>query len=370
MKYYLIAGEASGDLHGGRLIRELKKRQPQAHFRAWGGDFMQAQGAEIVRHYRDLAFMGFAEVVRNLPAIWRNFRFCESDLLAFRPDVVVLIDYPGFNMRLLPFLKKHGFRVVWYISPQLWAWKASRVVKIRRYVDQMLCILPFEPEWYARHAVQAQYVGHPLLDALHEFEPSNQFLADHQLVGGGYLALLPGSRTQEIRKILPAMLRTAARFPGYPVVVAGAPNQPADRYLDFEGIAPFTLVQGQTYDVLLHARAAMVTSGTATLETALAGCPLLVAYKGSALSYAIGKRLVKVPFISLVNLIAGRELVRECIQDACHPGPMGDELELLLHDEGRRGVLKQGFSTLRAQLGGVGASQRAAEAILGLGGGI
>ncbi len=364
MKYYLIAGEASGDLHGGRLIRELKKQQPQALFRAWGGDFMQENGAEVVRHYRDLAFMGFVEVVKNLPAIWRNFRFCKADLLLYKPDVVVLIDYPGFNMRLLPFLKQNGFKVVWYISPQLWAWNAARVKQIKKYVDLLLCILPFEKDWYAQRSVAAQFVGHPLLDALHEGAADPDFSLSHQLKPDQYLALLPGSRTQEISKILPVMLSTAAKFPNYPVVIAQAPSQPADLYQRFHHIHPFTLIQGNTYEILRNARAALVTSGTATLETALIGCPMLVAYKGSALSYAIGKHLVKVPYISLVNLIAQKELVLEFIQDHCTPESMAEETNRLLHDPGRRAVLKQGFTALKEHLGGVGASQRAATAII------
>ncbi|MBM3918211.1 MAG: lipid-A-disaccharide synthase [Sphingomonadales bacterium] len=364
MKYYLIAGEASGDLHGGRLIRELKKQQPQAKFRAWGGDFMQEHGAEIMRHYRDLAFMGFVEVLRNLPAIWKNFRFCQSDIQQFQPDVVVLIDYPGFNMRLLPFLKKNGIKVVWYISPQLWAWNASRVKQIKKYVDVLLCILPFEKDWYAKHSVAAQFVGHPLLDALDEMGQSPDFPQRHNLKRDGYLALLPGSRTQEIRKILPSMLQTAARFPDYPVVIAQAPNQPAELYHSFSHVHPFTLMEGRTYEVLRNARAALVASGTATLETALVGCPMLVAYKGSAISYAIGKRLVKVPFISLVNLIARKELVYEFIQNNCSPEHMTTEANRLLHDPIRREELKQGYMELRESLGGLGASQRAADAII------
>jgi len=365
VKYYLIAGEASGDLHGGRLIREIKKQQPQARFRAWGGDFMQENGAEVVRHYRDLAFMGFVEVIKNLPAIWKNFRFCKYDIQQFRPDVVVLIDYPGFNMRLLPFLKRHGIKVVWYISPQLWAWNASRVKQIKKYVDVLLCILPFEKEWYAQRSVAAQFVGHPLLDALREMTFDPNFAHRHQLKPDHYLALLPGSRTQEIRKILPVMLQTAARFPNFPAVIAQAPNQPAELYQSFGHIHPFTLIQGNTYEILRNARAALVTSGTATLETALIGCPMLVAYKGSALSYAIGKRLVKVPYISLVNLIAQKELVLEFIQGNCTPQTMAKETDRLLHDSIRREILTQGFKELKEQLGGEGASQRAAEAIIG-----
>jgi len=364
VKYYLIAGEASGDLHGGRLIREIKKQQPQARFRAWGGDFMQENGAEVVRHYRDLAFMGFVEVIKNLPAIWKNFRFCKYDIQQFRPDVVVLIDYPGFNMRLLPFLKRHGIKVVWYISPQLWAWNASRVKQIKKYVDILLCILPFEKEWYAQHSVAAQFVGHPLLDALHEMTYDPDFAHRHQLKPDHYLALLPGSRTQEIRKILPVMLQTAARFPNFPAVIAQAPNQPAALYQSFGNIHPFTLIQGNTYEILRNARAALVTSGTATLETALIGCPMLVAYKGSALSYAIGKRLVKVPYISLVNLIAQKELVLEFIQGNCTPESMATETNRLLHDSVKRETLQQGFTELKTHLGGTGASQRAAEAII------
>lgn len=366
MKYYLIAGEASGDLHGSNLIKALRALDPNAEFRAWGGDLMQAAGAQLVKHYRDLAFMGFAEVVRNLPTILGNLKFCKQDIASFQPDVVVFIDYPGFNLRLAPYVKSLGIKSVYYISPQLWAWKPGRVKIIREHIDQMLCILPFEKEWFAQHQVAAHDVGHPLLDALAEYPFDPHFRAAHGLDERPILALLPGSRKQEIAKKLPVMLKAAAQFPQCQVVVAAAPGQPVSFYEEMAQGQPMRAISGVTYQLLHTAEAAMVTSGTATLETALIGCPELVAYKSSLLSYEIGKRLVKVPFISLVNLILNRKLVQEFIQNDCTPAKLAAETRLLLENAAYRSQIKAGYAELREKLGGAGASKRAAEKIFTL----
>jgi len=363
MKIYLIAGEASGDLHASKLIRELKKLHPNAEFRAWGGDLMAAAGAQIIKHYRELAFMGFAEVLRNLPAILGNMRFCKDDILAFKPDLVVFVDYPGFNLRIAPFVKSLGIKTAYYISPQLWAWKEGRVKLIRQYIDLMICILPFETNWYAQHGIKAYYVGHPLLDALAEHPFDSHFRATHQLDERPILALLPGSRKQEIRLKLPIMLEAASHFSDHQILVAAAPGQEDAFYTEIAAGKAMTAIGNKTYDLLRNAEAAMVTSGTATLETALLMCPELVAYKGSSISYAIGRRLVKVKYISLVNLILDRLLVKEFIQVDCNAAKLALETGELIHNEGYRQHLKEGYAELREKLGGPGASSRAAELI-------
>jgi lipid-A-disaccharide synthase len=360
MKIYLLAGEASGDLHAAKLIRELKKLHPDAEFRAWGGDLMAAADATIVKHYRELAFMGFAEVLRNLPAILGNLRFCKDDIRQFQPDLVVFVDYPGFNLRMAPFVKSLGIKTAYYISPQLWAWKEGRVKIIRQHIDLMLCILPFEADWYAERGVKAHYVGHPLLDAMaeHPFDP--QFRTTHQLDERPIIALLPGSRKQEIRLKLPIMLEAASRFPAHQILVAAAPGQEAAFYQEVAAGKAMKTISNKTYDLLRNAEAAMVTSGTATLETALLNCPELVAYKGSPISYAIGRRLVKVKYISLVNLILDKVLVKELIQKDCNPAVLALEMEQLLYNQTHRKQLQSGYQALREKLGGAGASARAA----------
>jgi lipid-A-disaccharide synthase len=360
MKIYLIAGEASGDLHAAKLIRELKELHPDAEFRAWGGDLMAAEGAIIVKHYRELAFMGFAEVLRNLPAILGNMRLCKDDILAYKPDLVVFVDYPGFNLRIAPFVKSLAIKTAYYISPQLWAWKEGRVNIIRQHIDLMICILPFEADWYAQRGVKAHYVGHPLLDAMAEHPFDTEFRATHKLDERPILALLPGSRKQEIRLKLPIMLEAASRFPEHQILVAAAPGQEAAFYQEVAAGKAMKTINNKTYDLLRNAQAAMVTSGTATLETALLNCPELVAYKGSAISYAIGRRLVKVKYISLVNLILDKLLVKELIQSECNPSALAQEIDQLLHNQPYRNQLQAGYKALRDRLGGPGASARAA----------
>lgn len=363
MKLYIIAGEASGDLHAANLILALRKLEPQLEVRAWGGDKMAAAGATVVKHYRDLAFMGFSEVILNLGTILRNLEFCKTDIREFQPDAVVLVDYPGFNLRIAKYAHVLGIPTSYYISPQLWAWKAGRVKQIKAYVGQLLCILPFEPAWYAKHGVEAKYVGHPLLDALAVYPFDPDFRTHEKLDNRPVIALLPGSRKQEIKVKLPIMLAAAARYAAdYQIVIAGAPGQELRFYQNIIGDSPARIISGKTYDLLKIADAAIVTSGTATLETALIGTPEVVVYKGSPISYAIGKRLVKVKYISLVNLILDRPLLTELIQHDCTPEKIAAELAVLLQ-KNRRQELMEAYSELHKLLGEAGASENAAVAL-------
>lgn len=360
MKYYIIAGEASGDLHGSNLLRELRQRDPGAEFRCWGGDLMQQQGATLVKHYRDLAFMGFAEVLMNIRTILRNISFCKEDIAAWKPDVVILVDYPGFNLRIAGFVKTIGIPVFYYISPQIWAWKESRVHKIKKIVDRMFVILPFETAFYAKYDFPVDFVGHPLLDAIKTYSGELGLKAgdDRKIV-----ALLPGSRKQEIGTMLPVMLECAKHFPQFRFVIAGAPAQTPAYYEQFTAGKNIEIVFNQTYALLSRSYAALVTSGTATLETALFNVPEVVCYKGSAVSYHIAKRLVKVKYISLVNLVMDREVVRELIQDEFNINQLVAELGKITSENGHAAMLQE-YSTLREKLGGEGASRKTAERML------
>ncbi len=364
MRYYIIAGEASGDLHGSNLIKALHGKDADAEVRAWGGDKMEAAGATLVKHYRDLAFMGFVEVVKHLPTILRNLTACKEDILAFDPDVLVLIDYPGFNLRIAEWAKEKGIKVCYYISPQVWAWKESRVKKIREIVDRMLVILPFEVPFYEKWKYGVTYVGHPLFEVVEEecAKPRPAPLSAKPVI-----ALLPGSRAMEIRQKLPVMLAAAQNFPDYQAVVAGAPAQPDTLYEELMKNSDAILIRNQTYNVLRQARAALVTSGTATLETALFGVPQVVCYRGNPISYQLAKRFIKVKYISLVNLILDRPAVSELIQHELTEARIVAALRPLLDDgEVRRRMLKE-YGLLRGLLGDAGASARAAEAVVVLG---
>jgi lipid-A-disaccharide synthase len=364
MKYYIISGEASGDLHGSNLIRELRLLDTDADIRCWGGDLMQQAGGTLVKHYRELAFMGFAEVIKNLPTILRNIRFCKDDITASRPDVLVLIDYPGFNLRIAEWAKKQGFNVVYYISPQVWAWKENRVKKMKQCIDKMLCILPFEKDYYKnRWNWEVEYVGHPLVEVVESalsVQPS-AFSFQHT----GIIALLPGSRKQEIAVKLPIMLRVAASFPGYHFVVAQAPAIPAEFYAGLIGSLPnVSSVSNRTYDLLSVAKAALVTSGTATLETALFGVPEVVCYKGSNISYQIAKRLIRIKYISLVNLIMDKPVVTELIQHELTTENLTRELNDILFNTVRLAQLHQDYTALKDLLSKGGrASAKAAKSI-------
>jgi lipid-A-disaccharide synthase len=362
LKYYIIAGEASGDLHASNLMKSIRRLDPDFECRAWGGDLMVAQGAVLVKHYRQLAFMGFVEVIANLRTILSNIAFCKKDIIAYKPDAMILVDYPGFNLRIAEFARSNGIRVFYYISPQVWAWKASRVTKIKRDVDRMLTILPFETEFYQKYNYPVTFVGHPLLDAIAEkaAAPPSPILTSHLPI----IALLPGSRHQEISSMLPLMLSVAGKFTGYRFVIAGAPSVDPDFYREMIKGNNVDIVFGSTYDLLSVSHAALVTSGTATLETALFGVPEVVCYKGNRISYHIARMLIRVKFISLVNLIMDREVVKELIQDELNPKRIAEELEKIIAPGAFRDSMIRDYGELKNMLGGPGASERAAKAIL------
>jgi len=366
MKYYIIAGEASGDLHGSNLIVELKKLDASARIRCWGGDKMQAAGGELVKHYRDLAFMGFTEVLMNLRTIFRNLKFCKEDILRYKPDTLILVDYPGFNLRIARWAKQQGLRVVFYISPQVWAWKENRVKMMKECIDKMIVILPFELDYFEKKwNWQVEYVGHPLVQVIQRYRELNPQLSAGE---ANVVALLPGSRKQEIVKKLPIMLQVSKAFPNHQFIVAKAPSIEDEFYKPF--IVPYPNVStasNRTYDLLLQAKAALVTSGTATLETALFGVPQVVCYKGSAISYQIAKRVIKVKYISLVNLIMNRMVVKELIQDELTPANLQKELQRLLVDADYINKIKKDYSELQDLLGkGGNASEKAAKIIVDL----
>jgi lipid-A-disaccharide synthase len=368
MKYYIIAGEASGDLHGSNLIKEIKHLDPAASIRAWGGDLMKDAGASLVKHYRDLAFMGFLEVIKNLPTILQNIKFCKQDIEAWQPDVLVLIDYPGFNLRIADWAKKHGCKVVYYIAPQVWAWKENRVKKMKLCIDKMFCILPFEKEYFKnKWNWDVTYVGHPLLRVIESFKSTNPLVTDNKKV----IALLPGSRKQEIVKMLPIMLSVTPHFPAYTFMVAQAPGQDAPFYNRFlMGYANVTLIKNSTYDLLSIADAALVTSGTATLETALFKVPEVVCYKTSKFSYQIAKWLVKIKFISLVNLIMDKEIVQEIIQENLTEQHLTTALRNITENEAKRKEVMDNYQLLHTLLaaGGEEASAKVAQEIVAFAG--
>lgn len=364
MKYYVIAGEASGDLHASNLLKEIRQRDPDARFRAWGGDLMQAQGAEIVKHYRDLAFMGFVEVAMNLHTILGNMRFCKKDIKDYQADVLILVDYPGFNLPIAKFAHALGIKVVYYISPQVWAWKKGRVKTIRKAVDKMLVILPFEKAFYNDFNIDVEFVGHPLLDAISSIPADDNFLQANNLDHRPIIALLPGSRKQEITAMLKGMLSVIDHFAEYQFVIAAAPAAERALYERIIGDKNVKIVQNQTYALLAHATAALVTSGTATLETALFNVPEVVCYKANQISYEIAKRIVDIKYISLVNLIMDKEVVKELIQHDFNEQRLVNELNAVLKDEtGRTDVLND-YNLLKEKLGGVGASARAARIVV------
>ncbi len=368
MKYYIIAGEASGDLHGSNLIKEIKNLDPAASIRAWGGDLMKDAGASLVKHYRDLAFMGFLEVIKNLPTILQNIKFCKQDIEAWQPDVLVLIDYPGFNLRIAEWAKKHGCKVVYYIAPQVWAWKENRVKKMKLCIDKMFCILPFEKDYFKnKWNWDVTYVGHPLLRVIESFKSTNPLVTDNKKV----IALLPGSRKQEIVKMLPIMLSVTPHFPAYTFMVAQAPGQDAPFYNRFlMGYANVTLIKNSTYDLLSIADAALVTSGTATLETALFKVPEVVCYKTSKFSYQIAKWLVKIKFISLVNLIMDKEIVQEIIQENLTEQHLTTALRNITENEANRKEVMDNYQLLHTLLaaGGGEASAKVAQEIVAFAG--
>jgi len=361
MKYYIIAGEASGDLHGSNLIQEIRLLDNTAAFRGWGGDKMQVAGMVLVKHFRDLAFMGFLEVLKNLRTILNNLDFCKKDILAHKPDVLILVDYPGFNLRIAKWARQQGFKIIYYISPQVWAWKEGRVKAIKRDVDKMLVILPFEKAFYKNWHYEVDYVGHPLVNVIEQFCPAAPLFKNKNVI-----ALLPGSRKQEILKKLPIMLEASINFPQYHFVIAKAPGIEEGFYNEL--LRPYTnvsYVSDQTYQLLSESKAALVTSGTATLETALFGVPEVVCYKGSSISYQIAKRLIKIKYICLVNLIMDKEVVKELIQDELTVENITSELNSILSDPAKQQQLKIDYANLKELLGiGGNASANAAKSIV------
>ena len=373
MKYYIIAGEASGDLHGSNLIKELKKLDANATIRCWGGDKMQQAGGELVKHYRDLAFMGFAEVVKNLGTILKNLKFCKEDILQFKPGALILIDYPGFNLRIAKWAKQQGLKVIYYISPQVWAWKENRVKEMKKNIDKMIVIIPFEKDYFKnKWDWDVEYVGHPLVEVVERFRvDSRESIVDswESIVGSSepkVVALLPGSRKQEIAKKLPVMLEVSKFFPDHKFIVAEAPSVEDEFYKNFTSkYSNVAAVKNKTYDLLLHAKAALVTSGTATLETALFGVPEVVCYKGSPISYQIAKRVIKVKYIAMVNLIMNKLVVKELIQKELTPENLKHELHELLTNEKRIAEIKKDYADLKKILSeGGNASANAARSIV------
>jgi len=370
---YIIAGEASGDLHGSNLLKELidqnKVTNSDFNFRFWGGDKMaEAIGHEPVKHFRDLAFMGFAEVLANIKTILNNIKFCKKDIEEFQPDILLLIDYPGFNLRIAKWAKTKGIKIYYYISPTVWAWKESRVHTIKKVVDHMFVILPFEKAFYEKFDYHVEYVGHPLLDAVQQYrevqKEKSVFISENKLNTNPIIAVLPGSRKQEIRLKLPLMLEAVKDLNDYQVVIAGAPSIPQSYYSQFIDNPSTHIVHGKTYDLLSASEAAIVTSGTATLETALLGIPEVVCYKTSKISYSIAKRLVKIKYISLVNLIMDKEVVRELIQDDCTANSIKEELQLILKNGTKRNSILNEYSSMKKILGEGGASKKIAQLML------
>lgn len=367
MKYYIIAGEASGDLHGSNLMKGLYQEDSQADIRYWGGDLMQNVGGTLVKHYRELAFMGFVEVIFHLKTILKNIKICKKDILEFQPDVIVFIDYPGFNLRIAKWAKEHSFKTHYYISPQIWAWKENRIIEIKRDVDKMYVILPFEKDFYEdKHHFPVEFVGHPLIDAIHNYPTIDEaiFRKENFLNEKPIIAILPGSRKQEITKMLKVMLSVVNDFPDYLFVIAGAPSLEHSFYEQFISNENIKFISNKTYDLLQNSTAALVTSGTATLETALFKVPEVVCYKGSWTSYQIAKRIITLKYISLVNLIMDEEVVTELIQENCTKKQIKKELKKILEPNYQKNLLKK-YAVLEQKLGGVGASEKTAKLIVG-----
>lgn len=365
MKFYLIAGERSGDLHGSNLIKQLKEREPDAQFRGFGGDYMREAGMEEVVHYRELAFMGFAEVIANLRTISKRIDQCKKDILNYKPDVIVLIDYAGFNMRIAKFAKSKGIKVYWYISPKVWAWNQGRAWKLKANVDRMFVILPFEKDFFLKFDWTVDYVGNPVLDAIKSHNPSADFKQKNNLhAESRIIALLPGSRQQELKKIIPLMAGVAADIPDAQFVVAAVSNLNPVFYEELKSLSNVKYVHDAAYDLLTVADAAIVTSGTATLETALFRVPQVVVYKTSRLTYWIGKLLIKVPFISLVNLVADKEVVKEMIQQEASVEKVSTEVKRIISDEVYRSNMLEEYDTIIRILDTGSASENAAGLML------
>ncbi len=367
MKYYIIAGEASGDLHASNLIKEIKLLDKNADFQAWGGDLMQKEGAKLSKHYKDLAFMGFVEVIQNLGTIRKNFKLCKNDLIDYKPDILILVDYPGFNLRIAEFAHKNNIKTYYYISPKIWAWKKSRAWKIKKYIDKMFVIFPFEQDFYKQYDYKVNYVGNPLVDEITRKQQllpdKSDFVSKNNLDDRPIIALLAGSRKQEIKHILPEMLKMVSKYKEYQFVIAGAPSFNSDNYAKYIKNIDVKLIFDQTYDLLKHSVAAIVTSGTATLETAIFNIPQVVVYKMVQLQYDIGKFFIKVKFFSLVNIIMDEEIVKELLQNDLERKISSELDKILLNKEYRNNMLNN-YNLLRNKLGETGASKRTARQIV------
>lgn len=370
MKIYIIAGEASGDLHASNLMREMNAANDNLQFRAWGGDLMMEQGAKLVKHYRELAFMGFVEVAKNLRTILRNISLCKEDILSYKPDALILVDYPGFNLRIAEWAKKQNIRVFFYISPTVWAWKENRVEIIKQAVERMYVILPFEKDFYAKKNCEVEFHGHPLLDAVSQeiknFGTREDFVMSNRLDDRPIIAVMSGSRHQEIKIMLPIIAQVMDKFPQFQFVIAGAPGQTEQVYAQELNGRKVKILFGKTYELLHFAHAGIIKSGTSTLEAALLNLPEVVVYKGGKISFTIARWVVqgRVKFISLVNLIFGTELVRELIQDDMSVDKIAEELKEITGTGEKRKIILSGYDELRKSLGGEGASKRVALSIL------
>lgn len=365
MKYYVIAGEASGDVHASKLMKGISANDAEAEFRCWGGDKMQAAGGEIVKHYKDLAFMGFIEVLLNLRTITKNLRFCKSDIMQWKPDAIILVDYPGFNMRIAKFAKKLNLKVYYYIAPQVWAWKKRRVHSMHRDTDLAFVVMPFEKDFYASFGYKVEFTGHPMPDSIDLNKTVNfaEFCTQNALSNKPIIALIPGSRKQELHRILPYMLGVVNRFPDYQFVIAGVNSLGIDFYNKIVGKHPVKVVFGQTHDLLRVSHAAAVTSGTATLETALLNVPQVVCYRMAFLTAIVAWMLVNVKYISLVNLILDKPTVKELIQYKFTSSTLADELSQILEPSHKREEMLQDYSILREKVGTGGASLKASDLI-------
>lgn len=369
MKYFFIAGEASGDLHASNLIKELVKADPEADVKGFGGDLMEQAGMKLLKNYREMAFMGFIPVLLNLKTIQRNFKDCENALLEFKPDVLVLIDYPGFNLRMARFAKEHGIKVYYYISPKVWAWKKRRVKQIKAYVDEMFTIFPFETDFYKQYNFPVNYVGNPVMDAVLENQTDKsyqEFCAENNLADKPLIALLPGSRMQEIKSLLPRMLKGVSSISSHQIVVTAAPNIPDQVYIGLVNGYHVRILRNKTYEVLQMADAAVLASGTVSLETAVLRCPQIVCYRmaGGALFFAIGKFVLNIKWVSLVNIILKRTAVKELLQHHCNARNIRKELKRILGDDSYRRKMEENYDDLHEELGGKGASKRAAQLIV------
>ena len=359
MKYYLIAGERSGDLHASNLMKAIQEKDADAEFRFWGGDAMQQVGGTMVKHYRETAFMGLFTVLKNLRKIRGFIKLCKQDIAAYKPDVVILVDYAGFNLRIAKFAKQEGFPTFFYISPKVWAWNTKRAYKIKAIIDRMFVIFPFEKDFYKKFDYEVDYVGNPLLDAIADFTPNPNFREKHGLDQRPIIALLPGSRKQEVEKLLSVMVKSTQSFSNHQLVVAGVNNLPDHMYAVAKDNPNIKIIYENTYDLLTQAEAAIVTSGTATLETGLFKVPQVVVYKTNALTYSIAKRVIKTEFISLVNLVASKEVVKELIQKDCNPEKVATELQKLVVGGSQRNQVLQDYQHLQELMGETGASHRA-----------